>query len=496
MSLQLALDARHSWQGTARWGQNVLTGVQLKNGRNDSESNTWSENGLAPVKLRMQFPLLSTSPLKDVHLLMLLTPVLWFLGLEQLVGVPILIWSAIKLGLKHRPIRISVAAVTLIILIGTMILSLPAIESPTRYLTFVRTLSMYLMGVLLFVILQTECRSFSQVRALLRSLVWMMGMAGALALLGVLGISELNFRSPAGYLLPGIIADTGYGNQIVWRSLGNQSWFRGFGSYFQVNGIFLFSTMNAAAAAITLPLSVYFLVTSRGMWKIAYFLLSALIMVSLVFSTGRVAWLSVSLAVVIIGAFSFRLYPRTIMLLLGAACIATMLFILPSDAIPSAVESTIYARGAGSTNSRLTIYSATLEGFTQKPLFGWGTERDITAIENFVYPAGSHSHYLGFLFKHGIVGFAVLVFFILFITLSIAKVPRVTYGNTHVLEAQRLLPFVKWSLLTALFIGLTSVLDLDATLILIVWVVIAAALLICKFLTAAATDQVQGPSEP
>lgn len=429
----------------------------------------------------VRIPFVNTSPLTDLHLLLGLAPVFWFVGIEQFVALPLLAWSMIKLALRGKRWQVGVPAVLLAVMLVIMLLSATSIDSGMRTLTFVRTTAMYVVGLLVAIVIAAECNSPAIVRKLLRTLVLMMGVVGVMSLLGIIGVADVRFRSLAGYLLPQALADTGYGNQIVWRFLGNQSWFQGFGSYFRVSGIFLFSTMCAAATAITMPIAVYFAVSSRGFRRLGYVLVALLVLVPLVFSTGRTSWLAISAAGLVVVVLRLRLLPRILSLVLALAAVASLFLVLPPGFIGEVVDDTLYARGAGSTTSRMTIYRATLEGVMERPILGWGTERDITTLDNFDLPAGSHSHYLGFLYKHGVLGLAALLTFIGVITWQVwSTLTRKWSGRLARIAS--MLSFVSWALLTAALIGLTSVLDLDATLALIVWVVIFSGLRLTMFL--------------
>lgn len=63
---------------------------------------------------------------------------------------------------------------------------------------------------------------------------------------------------------------------------------------------------------------------------------------------------------------------------------------------------------SGSNSTRMTIYKETFQAFLQHPVLGNGIKRMCTAIN--LYPLGSHSTYLGFLYKTGIIGTAVIMY--------------------------------------------------------------------------------------
>ena len=127
----------------------------------------------------------------------------------------------------------------------------------------------------------------------------------------------------------------------------------------------------------------------------------------------------------------------------------------------TAVEATAFARGAGSVDARSAVYRSTVSGFLERPLLGWGTERDIPGQR---YPAGSHSTYLGVLYKHGLVGFVCLLGVLASGWLAIRPAARLE-GTA----AYDLLRFGQWTYVAVLLNGFTDVLDLDATTLILIY---------------------------
>jgi O-antigen ligase len=133
-------------------------------------------------------------------------------------------------------------------------------------------------------------------------------------------------------------------------------------------------------------------------------------------------------------------------------------------------EDVLFARGPGSFTDRSAVYVYTLQGALERPLLGWGTERD---IPNFPYPAGSHSHYLGILYKQGFIGFLVFLatLFTLWKETSVPKLSRTATSVQRTLV--KFLQFGRWTMVTALFNRASDVLDLDATTMMFLWTIFA-----------------------
>lgn len=426
------------------------------------------------IRLRNRVPFLNTSPLTDIRLILWLTPIFWVLGIEQFAAPSLLLWSLLKLMLRKRAIRKHSVLLAFATLISLMCVSALSISETLRYVTFIRNLGMVAMGAASGVIILTEVRSTRDVRSLLLAVVGMMTVASTLGALSIVGIFRPTFESLIGPALPSVIASTSYADRLINRSVGNISWFQGLGSYFRVNSIFLFSTTYAAALAITMPVVLYFARAVHGFQRILFLAASVLIFVNLIYSTGRMAWIGVAAASVgvwVLQGSRLGVYVRglTILGVAGAA-----FFMLPLDAVEESFDTAINARGSGSAISRSMIYQQTLSQIPQRPFFGWGTERDITTVDGFPYPAGSHSTYLGYLYKHGVAGLAALLLLLGVLWRGIST-PLNNHSSIESTDLRVALQHLRWAALTAGLIGVTTALDLDTTLMLIVWVVVLSA---------------------
>ena len=132
---------------------------------------------------------------------------------------------------------------------------------------------------------------------------------------------------------------------------------------------------------------------------------------------------------------------------------------------------------ARSFYGRAHLYIVTFNAWKERWLFGWGTQRDLLGAE-FV-PAGSHSDYLGFLFKQGVLGF-------LFMVLFFAKVFEVAVRNyQHGVKCKSAeYRNLTISLLAALvYIAIhkfTEVVSLDAITFHLVWTVYGLVFILRK----------------
>ena len=97
-----------------------------------------------------------------------------------------------------------------------------------------------------------------------------------------------------------------------------------------------------------------------------------------------------------------------------------------------------------------------------KTNFGWGTERDMKGM---TYPLGSHSYYLGTLYKQGILGL------VLFLSLLFSIWKKINIKVKEYNKYTWLLKYGQFVLFVYLINSFTDVLDLDATTMMFSWII-------------------------
>jgi hypothetical protein len=433
------------------------------------------------MRLRSQvpwkLPFLTTTPLTDVAWTVALLPLWWALGIEQFVPPAAAAWAALKVVATRRTIAWNAVLTALAVFLAVAAASVIFVIEPIRYVTFVRNGAMYLTAALLtFVVLQAPDARIAA-RTLFTAIAIAILISGVVGLLGILGVWRPQFAAPVVHVLPSALLDTDYGARVAGRRIGGNAWFTGLGNYFRVNSLFLFATMYAAAIALTMPVLVHLFRASRwrqrGLWAVAI----ALVSLNLLFTTGRVAAIALVVGAVVWWALPPRRRGRGTRYALAALATAIAVAAVPLPAWLDVAERTVFARGGGSVNDRWTIYLETIDGWLQRPWLGWGTERDIVDRSGFRYPAGSHSAVLGALYRHGIVG--ALAFVAVAITLVAGlRVLLTGYAgdDPEVLERYEIMRTGAWTLTTAAVLSMTTVLDLDATVFLLTWTVLAVTI--------------------
>tara|TARA_B100001758_G_scaffold247953_1_gene269037 strand:+ start:23651 stop:24955 length:1305 start_codon:yes stop_codon:yes gene_type:complete len=414
----------------------------------------------------------------ELYYLIVLFPLWWFLGVEQffwfvsvgLVFMQFLIYSKFEF-------RANIISILLLLFLVVYGISFFSIVEKMRYITYFRNLSTYITALMLLIISWNVIDKWSQIEKLLKAIVLVMFIA---SIVGVLAFSfeifRVQFKSLTGYFLPAFITKTGYGSVIAVRNVGFYNWFLGFDTYFRPSSFFLYSTMFSSTLAIVLPIAMFLRQINKGIKRKYYSFVVLTMILALFATTGRVAILSFFLAFLLfqymrIKAISIRFIFISLIMLLSAV----FLFWLESTGILyQIIDVVLYSRGEGSANTRMKIYTQTFINFLERPFFGWGTERDSS---NLAYPLGSHSYYLGTLYKQGVVGF----FLFIGIIIAIWQKLKINYKIDH-----KIIKFLKYGqllLLVYIFNSFTDVLDLDATTMMFLWLILSLLITSKRILT-------------
>ncbi|MGM0589731.1 MAG: O-antigen ligase family protein [Bacteroidota bacterium] len=408
-------------------------------------------------------PILGNDPLRDVKWMILLIPFWWILGVEQFVYSIILSLCAFKIIVQKGKAEADYIVLLYLLFLAVYVLSFFYIVESKRVLTFARNFSAYYSAALLmFVFYNVNVRE-NNVTGIINAIIFVLIFSSFLGLLGIFGIFRSEFTSVIGYVLPSFITNTTYGGLIAERNIGINQWFVVIGKYFRLSGLFLFSTFYASTIALTFPLFWYkFKMAQSRKTRMLLFVAILVLLLNLIFTTGRVAMASLMAGMVYIYLFhpdTISRYNRLILFSVASISVLIISMLYFWQEIQLILDAVIYAR-SGSANARLNVYIATINGFLERPFFGWGTEQDMAGLR---YPAGSHSNYLGLLYKQGIFGFLIMAIIYLFSWLKIAK-------NTHI--QKQLKRGIQGMFIIILLNGMTDVLDLDATTFMIAWVIL------------------------
>lgn len=363
--------------------------------------------------------------------------------------------------------RINIITLLLAFFLVVYGISFFSITEKMRYITYFRNLSTYLTAFMLLVITWNVVDKWWQIEKLLKAIVVVMLIA---SVVGVLAFSfeifRVQFKSLTGYFIPSAISKTGYGSVIAVRNIGYYNWFLGLGTYFRVSSFFLYSTMFSSALAITLPIALFLRNINKGIKKFFYTLSVVIMGLALLFTTGRVAIMAILVGYVLFRFISIRSSAIKFSIV-GIGFIVCSLFLLwleQTGILYQIIDLLLYSRGEGSANTRMKIYIQTFNSFLERPIFGWGTERDVKGL---AYPLGSHSYYLGTLYKQGVVGFTLFIAIVVLIWNKL-KV-KIFIDNNFT----RFFKYGQFLMLVYIINSFTDVLDLDATTMFLLWLILS-----------------------
>jgi hypothetical protein len=435
------------------------------------------------VPARLILPFVNTPPLIDLLMLIALLPLWWALGVDQLIWLAAAPYVALRLLIGQRGrVRLPMPLRWLALFIGVQFVSLFFIAEAERYITFVRTTGAYIAAWCVALVIVNTVDTARKVRLVIGVLVGTLIVVALLGLLGIVGVWRPQFTAPIALLIPDSLENTDYGANLVVRKLGGESWFTLLGSYYRLAGTFFYPTTYAAALLMIIPLALLSFWTARSL--LSWGLLGAALLlfaVNLLYTTGRLAMVGVVAggAYFVLFASRWRTLSRmTAVALLALVIGALLVWMWQEGELPGAIieplDELVFARGAGSVNDRGNIYAETLTSALERPLFGWGTERDLPTLGDF--PAGSHSYYLGVLYKYGGVGLLIFACMGASIWHS-TRPPRTRSATGDARSLVRLLWYGRWLLIGLVVNAVTEIFDLDTSVLMLTWTIIA--LLIC-----------------
>jgi O-antigen ligase len=223
--------------------------------------------------------------------------------------------------------------------------------------------------------------------------VYFVTFSSALSLLAVAFQVTSHFTTAAASLVPSSISATTLGQvSLTDRSIAEVSYY--FQEFLRPKGLFLFSTSQAVAEATCIALCGFMAASSPRLAR-RYFAFAVIITCALIVSTERGPLLAVAG-----GVGGVWLTRRSMLGLVGAILVVLMLG-LGGGAFQGAAD----ALSGRSLDTRAYVYTETISEWETRPWLGFGTEVD-SPLGPDSPPLGSHSQYLGVLFKQGVIGLA------------------------------------------------------------------------------------------
>jgi O-antigen ligase len=338
-------------------------------------------------------------------------PAWWALGLDQPAWIVVgLVVAAGALPKAETRLAVLLASF-LLVMVAAALISVDGI----RWLTFAREL--LIVSAFAGSLLATSAWGWEAppTRALVLGLLTFASLSAVASLASFATQSGFSFTTAISGLVPEPIAATGLGRlSFVDRSLGEPSYFLGM-EFVRPRGLFLFSTSQAVALATAVPLLLAMPVERGARRTVGA--AAIVIVLAVLATTTRVPILALGIAIASTFAIRqvWRLHAnrhsgRPAVLAVGLAVGALVLAL----AIPGATERLGALASTRSLEGRANLYAETVSRWAERPLLGWGTEQDAerdapATAPDPRPPLGSHSLYLGVLFKQGVVGAAIII---------------------------------------------------------------------------------------
>lgn len=433
------------------------------------------------------------APIRTLGLWLLLWPLWWILGIEQFVPtlVAVILLAQLVLSKQVAPSGRRTVLVAFALFMVAQLLSALGIGNLRRLLTFARAFATWAGAAAVLTIATTVPRGSEDVHRLIWILAGLVAVASAVAVAALLGFRPEGWVSPFARLLPETLERGGFLEQIAERSLGGVGYFRPLGRYYRVSSLFLWPLGNATAMAASLPLVATLTRRGKAWHRAAAGLIVLLGLVNLTFTTGRAA-IAGLLAGGIVAWAAYSRFRRIFWRLALVVLAIVVVLVLVDVATPGGsflieggstiLTEVVFARDryedAGSAVVRSETWEVTIRDWTKRPILGWGTARDMPGL---ALPAGTHSTYLGILYKHGLVG--LLAYLALLLALWRGTRPQGAAAAKAAPWAQDLLIAGRWSMIAVLIDGLTSTPASDTMALLIIWIGFGTVLA-CRALAA------------
>jgi len=379
----------------------------------------YTEREKREEKTKKLVPFITTSIMQDLTWAILLIPLWWILGIRFFIFHFLSLWVFVKLLIvKHRdkdkfifPSECYFLMAFITLYVASFFINLVNIPL-FRASASLYNLSFWIAGLLIILVIYNSIDKESILR-FLKSFQFF-GIVCSLFVLSahafwIFTHKYLSVKSLLYWLLPDRFIELVKSKALLLLSslelgiVGRDKLFQkpfprspGFNVYSAALGI----TM---VFMIVMTLAYYKTRKKRSSMPFILFLESVALILSLsrmsILAVGA-AWLIV-FSVVNINKSSYRIIIASV-----SACIVILLILVP----PKKIGRTFLEFRDESTTSRVKLYKITFKQSLKKPIFGYGFK---PRTEEVPIPVGSHSTYIGVIYKTGFLGlFAIILFWI------------------------------------------------------------------------------------
>lgn len=356
----------------------------------------------------LQIPFVTASFADDLSYYLLLWPVWWALGIEQLLLPFFLGWEFLR-ALVQQQARFTLNRTALWALLLAIWSLVPIYSIDVEYLDlFVKEVATMTSQFFILFLFWNQVRTAGDWWRVARAVEILALYVALGSLIFLSGLWQGEFVSGVGRLLPdGLAESSSFFESIALRAFGGTDP----GSGVLIARVSSFSLKFSGLSMISLlliPFTVWRIEAHGGWWRLINLFTLAGLFASLFYAESRVAYAAflAGLAVyVTLRSGLMRGHNKAFSVAAGIVAVAALLIFVyvAYSTVVEAVQLIVFDWRPGSFFVRFRIYQETLKLLPEHWLAGWGTSIRIpNAPSNF--SAGTHSSYLGMLFQHGVVG--------------------------------------------------------------------------------------------
>ncbi len=348
--------------------------------------------------MKIKVPYITTSLESDIIITLYLARLWWVLGFSIFIYHVIALWGLNKLLVSsaghHTHIeipRLIVFPVLLTFFYGLSLIINFQQNEPQRTVASIYNFSFWIMGLILILVVYNTFTKYSLIR-FANALGFNIAFIGILSVISILlwmmGIKNIGYRTPLLITLPSL-ANIPLLKYSATIGLINIDWFANT-SWPRLKVLGPYSTAVAASLIMMLPLFVA-IGDSRRIYKI---IITGVGIFALLLTLSRTAIIAFFIAIIIVYIFNKK---HRIALI-----IALLLFVLLIWPVLTTISGLFSDLRKGSSDLRLDMYRYTIETVMRaSPIIGIGVK---PREHFFMIPVGSHSMYLSFFLKAGVLG--------------------------------------------------------------------------------------------
>jgi hypothetical protein len=412
-------------------------------------------------------PFVTTSFALDLKIFLLLWPVWWILGIDQLVLPFFVGWESVRCGLGSAG-RLSLSRPSFWACLLAIWWLIPVAWIEPEYIDlFLKEAATAWSQVLILILFWNTVRSLPDWRRIADGLE-ILGVYVAIGgLLYICGIWRGEFPSLMGLMLPtGLQESSQFFGNISVRSLGTTS---GGGMLaLRVSSLAGRPTAVSMAALVLIPFVGWRSYASRGIARWLRGLIGVGLMACLVFAESRLSYLALTISAFLLILFSLRLHAaRNRMILLATSAAVMFVLILGAYLAYPRAEQIYQALVTGwrPAQARYRIYEETIRLLPEHWVGGWGAPQRIPGMPS-KFSAGTHSSVLAMVFQHGVVGLGLY----LALWLSLWRHAVVAFGREGIVQGHR--SFMAMAVVALLALNIRELADSwwwDQLLVIVVW---------------------------